>query len=252
MAVQLAEVSDRQIEALVSEIEKTGFATIPGYIDSETLSSMQGFVADAVSRSAGEYVAFTGPESVSGSAFGDLGANSSFRAIIERVFEVGTGQKPPRQEFYQVLRCLTGRGSKKNSFLFHYDSYVVTALIPVQIPSTGLRGDLLMLPNTRRIRGRYISNVIDKIILDNALSQFLLRKLFAWGWLKVTKIRMVPGNLYLFWGYRSIHTNEDCDPDKVRATALYHFGNPHAETAWSAARGSRVRQAALNGNVVTQ
>ena len=33
--------------------------------------------------------------------------------------------------------------------------------------------------------------------------------------------------MYFFWGYRSIHTNEPCDPDKLRATALFHYGDPH-------------------------
>jgi hypothetical protein len=46
---------------------------------------------------------------------------------------------------------------------------------------------------------------------------------------------MKPGNLYLFWGYRSIHTNEPCDPDKIRATALFHYVDPHI--------GSRLKRA---------
>jgi hypothetical protein len=41
---------------------------------------------------------------------------------------------------------------------------------------------------------------------------------------------MVPGNLYLFWGYRSVHANQACDPDKIRATALFHFGDPRTNS----------------------
>lgn len=41
---------------------------------------------------------------------------------------------------------------------------------------------------------------------------------------------MVPGKLYLFWGYRSIHTNEPCDPDAIGATALFHFADPHSNS----------------------
>jgi hypothetical protein len=43
-------------------------------------------------------------------------------------------------------------------------------------------------------------------------------------------IRMKPGSLYFFWGYRSVHTNEPCDPDKLRATALFHYGDPHQDS----------------------
>jgi hypothetical protein len=63
--------------------------------------------------------------------------------------------------------------------------------------------------------------LLDKILLDNPISQWLLR------YVSMQKISMVPGNLYLFWGYRSIHANEACDLDKLRATALFHFGDPH-------------------------
>jgi hypothetical protein len=58
-----------------------------------------------------------------------------------------------------------------------------------------------------------------QIILDNPATQFLLRHAFRSGLLKLKQIPMVPGNLYLFWGYRTVHANEACDPDKIRATA---------------------------------
>jgi hypothetical protein len=115
--------------------------------------------------------------------------------------------------------------------LFHYDSYVVTMLIPIEIPTVGKTGDFLMLPNTRGIRKARLLNLIDKVLLDNAVSQWLLRNLTARGIIRLTRIKMVPGNAYFFWGYRSIHTNEPCDPDRVRATALFHFANPHAGAA---------------------
>ena len=43
---------------------------------------------------------------------------------------------------------------------------------------------------------------------------------------------MVPGNAYFFWGYQTIHSNEACDPEAVRATAIYHFANPHAASSF--------------------
>ena len=88
-----------------------------------------------------------------------------------------------------------------------------------------------MLPNTRKVRKNYFFNALDKIVLDNPLTQAVLRKTTTSNRLHVTRVRMSPGNIYFFWGYRSVHTNEPCDPDKVRATALFHYANPHRETA---------------------
>jgi hypothetical protein len=145
------------------------------------------------------------------------------------LYEYGTGKAAFKQDFYQVLRCLTGNSGQKNSLIFHYDSYVVTALVPIQIPSEG--GDLLMYPNTRKIRSTYMMNALDKVLLDNPITQRFLRTCINTKKLSPKRIKMLPGHLYFFWGYRSMHTNEPCHPDKVRATALFHYANPHSRPA---------------------
>jgi hypothetical protein len=220
--------SPTTVAKLVADIESRGFGVIPDFVAASDLARMRAFVAKAVKNTNGEYAGFTGPEAVAGSGLDELARSPGFRAIVREVYERGTGRKAPEQDFYQVLRCLTGATGRRHSYLFHYDSYVVTVLIPIEIPTTGQPGDLLMLPNTRRIRRTYARNVVDKIILDNPLSQFLLRRLTIANIIRPTRIKMVPGNAYFFWGYRSVHTNEPCDADRVRATALFHFANPHA------------------------
>ena len=79
----------------------------------------------------------------------------------------------------------------------------------------------------RGIRPAYLLNAADKVLLDNPLTQKLLRFSVERRALKPVRITMKPGNLYFFWGYRSIHANEPCDPERVRATALFHYANPH-------------------------
>ena len=240
MTVELPDISDIMVERLVNEINTRGYAQIEHYIDKSTLRSMQGFVADTVRRSGKEYVALTGAAPVADTALADIARSDRFQALMRRLYTLGTGGQAPAVNFYQVLRCLCGRQMRKHSWNFHYDSYVVTALIPVEIPAGGTHGqsgDLVMLPNFRRVRASYLANVLDKLLLDNALTQFALRKLVRHNLLKLTRIKPVPGNIYFFWGYRSIHTNEPCDLDKVRATALYHYANPHAVR--SAQRGAR-------------
>ena len=105
----------------------------------------------------------------------------------------------------------------------------MTALIPIEIPKEGRPGDLLMYPNTRPIRKHYAASLVDKLLLHNVVRQKMLRACVNSKWFGPMRIKMEPGNLYLFWGYRSIHTNEPCDPDKLRATALFHYANPHIE-----------------------
>jgi hypothetical protein len=223
--------SQAAVAQLVAEIDRTGFGVIPNFVAADELARMRAFVARAVQQAGGEYAGFAGPEAVAGSGLDELARSPRFLAMIREIYERGTGTKAPDQELYQVLRCLSGASVRRHSYLFHYDSYVVTVLIPIEIPTAGMTGDFLMLPNTRRIRRSYVANVVDKVMLDNPLSQVLLRTLTRTGLLRPVRIKMVPGNAYFFWGYRSVHTNEPCDPERIRATALFHFANPHGGVA---------------------
>ena len=229
--MRIPEISDATVTDLVADIERQGFGVIPDFVAADDLARIRRFVAEAIRKSGGEYAGFVGPEGVDNSGLNELAGSPLFVQMMEQIYECGTGRKAPKQDLYQVLRCLSGKTARTHSYLFHYNSYVVTMLIPIEIPTAGQTGDFLMLPNTRGIRKARILNLIDKVLLDNAVSQWALRNLTARGIIRLTRIKMIPGNAYFFWGYRSIHTNEPCDPDRVRATALFHFANPHAGAA---------------------
>lgn len=230
-------ISDARVASLVADIDRKGFAMLQDFVDSSELAAMRAFVTKAVMEAGGEYAGFTGPQA--GRRLGPrrAGDAAAVRDMMERIYERGTGSKAPDQPFYQVLRCLTGHSVAVHSYRFHYNSYVLTSLIPIVIPTEGKAGDLLMLPNTRDIRSSYARNVVDKVILDNPLSQFVLRAMTKAGLLRLTRIKMEPGNIYFFWAIARLHTNEPCDIDKVRATALFHYANPHAGAS------ARLRQA---------
>ncbi len=227
MSIALPELTHSQMTELVDEMNSQGFASVPNYIADTDLQRMQQFVGQAMEHSGYQYVHFNGPSAVAGSGLDEISSSEEFLKLIHGIYELGTGSKAIHEDLYQVLRCLSGSTGLKNSLIFHYDSYVVTALVPLRIPTEGQTGDLLMYPNTRSIRPHYLLNAVDKVLLDNTVTQHLLRRLVNTSYMPPTRIKMVPGNLYLFWGYRSVHTNEPCDPAQVRATAIYHYRNPH-------------------------
>jgi hypothetical protein len=226
----LQDISDEALDTLVQNIEKTGFGVIPNYIRPNDLEHLQDFAETKVKAAGGEYVGLTGKAAFQGTMLDAIADSPSFVNLIHRIYKNGCGHPPPNQTLYQVLRCINGKSGQEHEFYFHFDSYVVTALLPIIIPNTPRAGHLIMIPNARTIRKTYIRNVIDKAITDNKLSQRLLRHAHFAGRLGFRQLKIVPGNLYLFWGYRSLHANEACDPDQIRATALYHFGDPHAES----------------------
>jgi hypothetical protein len=227
MSTIVPECSDEELSAIVAAMDTAGYAVLPRYVGPDQLNRMRSFAVSAVRASSDEYISLTGPDGVAGSGLDELAYSPAFQRLLQRIYTRGTGLTPPRQDIYLVLRCLKGKSGKAHSGIFHFDSYVVTALIPLAIPTEGMTGDLIMFPNMRRIRSEYLWNVIDKILLDNPVSQWALRAIAHSGRSDMVRIPMVPGNIYFFWGYRSIHTNEPCDVDKLRATALFHYANPH-------------------------
>nr|WP_321983136.1 hypothetical protein [uncultured Lichenicoccus sp.] len=220
-------VGDDVLKHLIAEMNTAGYGMIANYLPPETLREMRSFVAAEMTRRGLGYLGFVGRKAVEGSVFAQIGEDAAFEALLRRIYELGTRRPAPPTDLYQVLRCLAGESGKGHSLIFHYDSYVVTALLPVEIPNARAAGDLVMLPNRRRIRRFYVSSLLDKVLLDNPLTQWLLRLMHRTGLLPTKRVKMIPGNAYFFWGYRSIHANEACDPSHTRATALYHFGNPH-------------------------
>lgn len=223
------EISDDRLQLIFSAMEGDGYCCVPDFLPPTSLARMQEFVASSVRGSQNEYVAFKGRDSVKGSGLDELAQSSRFQSIFSRLYVASRKKPAPAVEFYQLLRCLTGKGMMEHSFNFHYDSYLITALIPIVIPTAGRAGDLLLVPNTRPVRDTYAGNLVDKIMVDK-IRQSSLRTRAVNDPASFTRIKMVPGNLYLFWGYRSIHANEPCDPDTVRATALYHYFDPHADS----------------------
>ncbi|QHM71541.1 hypothetical protein C7M51_01831 [Mixta intestinalis] len=127
-----------------------------------------------------------------------------------------------------MLRCVQGESGKRKSNAFHYDASVITMLLPIEIPQQGTaRGDLVLFPNLRRFRSSVLFNVLEKMLMQNGLSRRLLTWAIKQRLVKPMTLHLQPGNLYFFYGYRSFHANGACDPAFRRATALFHFGDPH-------------------------
>ena len=134
-ALSVPDLTDEAVQTLVDVINRDGFGFIADYVGADELEQMRTFVRQAVRVAGGEYIGFKGKEAVAGSTLDDFGESPVFQDLFRRIYQKGTGRAPPPVEFYQILRCLAGRGSQAHSLIFHYDSYVLTALIPVEIPA---------------------------------------------------------------------------------------------------------------------
>lgn len=219
------------VDGLIADIETQGFARISGFIPLDELGRAQGAVRGAVQANGGESVMLIGDEQTSAVLPMMDRVTEVTRLICERV----ETRHADLETTYKIVRCLSGGSVAQHSMVFHFDSFVLTALVPVIMPVRGSPGDLVIAPNTRPLRNSYMRNLLDKLIVDNPLTQRILRRMHAGGSARFTRLHLAPGDLYLFWGYRTLHTNEPVDGGEVRCTALVHRGRMHPDSAlWRA------------------
>jgi hypothetical protein len=217
------------VPRIVNEMADKGYAVIEGFLSQQQLQVAREHVYYEVERHDHEYFAMQGLDAVKGSIFERMSISPDVLDMFRQIYEQGLGRAPRSLDIFPALRCLQGKTGKRESYYFHYDAAALTALIPLVTPKEGRYcGDFIFFPNLRKIRKNLYVNIVEKAIVQNTLSQKLVTFAVRRGWLKPVKIKIEPGNAYFFWGYRSLHANEPCDPKALRSTVLLHYGEPHS------------------------
>ncbi|WP_263261175.1 hypothetical protein [Pseudomonas sp. RIT-PI-S] len=217
------------IALLVNDMDQHGHAVIEQAFSDQALDEMRQYVTREAARHDGRYFAYHGLKALAGSPMARLAASTELTATLDHLHRHATGTPAASHEVFPVLRCVQGGSGARESNAFHYDATLLTVLVPIFIPEEGeQRGDLVMFPNLRPVRANVATNVLEKALLQNKVSRRVLSRGIEAGWFKPRTLTLVPGNLYLFWGYRSLHANQPCSPHVQRATALFHYGDPHA------------------------
>jgi hypothetical protein len=241
----LPTLSAADIETLAHAIDTTGFAVLHNVIPASLLDDARAYVDGELQRRNREYFGMSGPEWIMDSPLAALSMSPALQHVLAGLYRHEMNAPPPETRIATSLRVLSGGTGAKHSWLFHYDSYVVTALIPLQIPGGHgeLPGDLVMYPNLRGVRRWPMLNIIEKLIVESPLACRLWKRNVVQQAMSARTVRMRPGNIYFFWGMRSLHANQPCLPTSVRCTALFHFGDPHAGSLFKrlSARHHRAR-----------
>lgn len=223
---------DINVSSIAKSIERDGFSVLENYVSDTDIKYARKSIEDAVRCNGNESVGkIENLDQFEDTFVYALTQDSSFISLCRGVYSEAFGVAAPDTKLVPSLRCLSGRSGREQSMIFHYDSYVLAALIPIIIPKDGKKGRLIVCPNTRTVRRTYLSNFMDKLITDSAPSQRRYREMYQQRSDKLRYIDVEPGNLYFFWGYRSVHTNEECNPDKIRSTAIFHYHDPHADSS---------------------
>lgn len=219
----------QQIKHIAGQIDAQGFSQINGALNASELQLLRSYTEAQAKLHHGEYFAHHGKQLLSQSPLAALWESTDFQQMLANLYRSATGVASASPQIFPVLRCVQGNQGRRESNSFHFDASLVTVLVPVFIPAEGPeRGDLMLFANVRNVRRNAVFNAIEKALLQNALSRKLLVMAIERGWLKPETLTLKPGDIYVFWGYRTLHANKPCGPEVTRATAIFHFGDPHA------------------------
>ncbi|HEY4134461.1 MAG TPA: hypothetical protein VGO34_04535 [Alphaproteobacteria bacterium] len=216
-------------DRLFADLQREGVACLEDAVTPEYLQLCRARVEELLREKGERYFTIIQPWKENPSfPFELLATDPAFLALMRNLSVRGhSPDSVAGQELYNVLRVIAGQDSGTRAFEFHYDATVVTILMPLFIPGgePNKSGDLVALPLHRGYRRFALLNVIEKVLLQNPIAYRLYGRRFGKGDRNVVKLKS--GNLYFFWGYRTLHGNLPCEPNRRRATLLFHYGDPH-------------------------
>ncbi|MGI4856150.1 MAG: hypothetical protein ACRYHA_04345 [Janthinobacterium lividum] len=226
----LPSLSTEQIARLQESIDTAGMGVWHDAVSPAFLEEARGYVAQQLNEHENEYFSLHGERWLADSPLQRIGDSGVLRHAAEVLGKHVMAGKAIKMNMAASIRVLTGELGRRHSERYHYDSYVLTVLVPLLIPDAPgePHGDLVMFPNLRRIPGNAVLNVVQKLFAESRFARAMWRKPGVQRWFGAKVVQMTPGNLYFFWGMRSLHANQACAVGRVRSTALFHFGDPHA------------------------
>lgn len=242
----LSDFTPEHVQDIAREMDMHGYARLENALSAAELAQLRDFTDSRAARHPGEYFAYHGEAALAESLLASLWADTTVKQLLADLYRHAAGRTSSSNQIFPVLRCVQGDIGRRESNCFHYDASLVTALIPIHIPVDGEEcGDLMLFPNLRKVRDNVVFNVIEKSLMQNRVSRWLTCQAIERGWARPRVLKLNPGDIYLFWGYRTLHANKPCSPNLKRATAILHYGDPHSgSTATRVILGLNQRRAA--------
>lgn len=162
-------------------------------------------------------------------AFWELNDKEALTQTFHELAEKIHGGPLEPQEPYVISRVVSST-SLNESFRSHFDSHVLTVVIPIQVPDGEKykQGELVVMPKKRHYPKSEIINIIQKIFYGSFIYRWWLmrntKKLEEQDKIKVVHIGEID-NL-VFKGTETLHCNFPFEGNSIRQTLLLHYGDP--------------------------
>ncbi|MET0699538.1 MAG: hypothetical protein ABWY93_07715 [Mycobacterium sp.] len=155
----------------------------------------------------------------------DLATDGGVESFLHSLTSLPDGPQGYAGYRQRVLRILDGSGLDSPPFDWHYDANAVTMLVPIVIPDDG-SGHVAIFPDHRPHRRSAALSAAERLFVHNKIYGRRLRRRFD-GDPAAFTVPLVPGDAYLFRGYRALHATLPWAPGTLRVTLLLQYGHPY-------------------------
>ena len=171
-----ADVTETHINCIFSNLESKGFYCLENAIPKSTIRKFQKRIEYITNTKGKRYFSLINECKYIESPFRDLYKSDNLNLLLKELAKLGSEIDFTKSETRNVIRIVTGEKTYSQSFRFHYDPTVITALIPILIPDGPVErsGHLVIMSNIRKIRSLSIINLIEKIFIQNIIAQRII------------------------------------------------------------------------------
>lgn len=207
-----------KVSEILQEIENNGFVKLSNFLDENQFNRLKAFADEKIQSIKNNF--FFVDKSEDSIFIKDEEIYKKFHKLFTDL--VGIKNLNKNEKIYKVLRYIRGKQSEEESFKFHFDAHNYTILIPIYIPKRidSDNGDLIMIPNLRKLHKNLIKNILQKLFFQSKLYKAYIKRNME---SKTKKLILEEGNIYIFNGYRSLHGNLNIHQNDQRATILLHY-----------------------------
>jgi len=216
------------IEKIVHSLDTEGYYCLEDALSINKIEEFQSEIQKLLELHGNRYFSLINLAKEEKSPFYVLEKSKNFQSIKKEIIKKKLPNYEEDDGNFNILRVVTGQGTKGQSLKFHFDSRILTSIIPIIVPNSEEHnsGHWVGIPNFRKLRSSAIFNILEKFLFQNFLSKKIIPSLVL-SHKKKRILKFIPGNIYFFWGYQALHANLLMDKNYLRAAFLFFHGDPH-------------------------